>query len=174
MGETVTKTKPSTVWTLYTGEAASKSLRGQFSILGHQVGHLYPSYVSLSLFRKFGWKRHGKCPVAFCQIFNGCLLCHARLEHLAIRRTMELSPIVTQPQRHCATKSFEWQTELCDCGDDCNICEWILTWWGLSSFVALFLNCPSFKHSFNCEQKRLSAFNTCQCVMESEGHNKFD
>ncbi|XP_058049224.1 placenta-specific gene 8 protein-like [Ahaetulla prasina] len=35
---------------------------------------------------------------------------------------MELSPIVTQPQSHRTTRSFEWQTELCDCGDDCNIC----------------------------------------------------
>ncbi|ETE59359.1 Placenta-specific gene 8 protein, partial [Ophiophagus hannah] len=34
---------------------------------------------------------------------------------------MELSPIVTQPQYHSTTRSFEWQSDLCDCGDDCNI-----------------------------------------------------
>ncbi|XP_060632207.2 placenta-specific gene 8 protein-like [Anolis sagrei] len=37
---------------------------------------------------------------------------------------MEMSrhPIVHQPQAPRCTRSFEWQNELCDCGNDCRIC----------------------------------------------------
>ncbi|KAL8206374.1 UNVERIFIED_CONTAM: hypothetical protein K2H54_001032 [Gekko kuhli] len=29
---------------------------------------------------------------------------------------------MSQPQRYTSTRSFEWQTDLCDCGSDCRIC----------------------------------------------------
>ncbi|KAF7252563.1 Placenta-specific gene 8 protein [Varanus komodoensis] len=35
---------------------------------------------------------------------------------------MTSQPIITQPQCHRTTRSFEWQTNLCDCGSDCRIC----------------------------------------------------
>uniref|UniRef100_A0ABM5GKI2 Placenta-specific gene 8 protein-like n=1 Tax=Pogona vitticeps TaxID=103695 RepID=A0ABM5GKI2_9SAUR len=35
---------------------------------------------------------------------------------------MTSHPIISQPQCHRSTRSFEWQTELCDCGDNCRIC----------------------------------------------------
>ncbi|XP_015273414.1 PREDICTED: placenta-specific gene 8 protein-like [Gekko japonicus] len=30
--------------------------------------------------------------------------------------------IMSQPQRYTSTRSFEWQTDLCDCGSDCRTC----------------------------------------------------